>query len=39
VALIHGERNDLLAILYFYVMVIMSLLILWVINHREVSTR
>jgi hypothetical protein len=39
VALIHSERNDLLAILYFYVMVIMSLLILWAISPREVSTR
>jgi putative membrane protein len=39
VALIHGERNDLLAISYFYSMVIISLLILWVINPREASTR
>jgi CrcB protein len=39
VALIHGERNDLLAISYFYSMVIISLLILWVINPKEASKR
>ena len=35
VAVIHGQRNDLLAIAYFYAMVIMSLLILWLINPKQ----
>ena len=36
VTLIHGERGDLIGIAYFYLMVIISLLILWVISPREV---
>ena len=39
VALIHAERGDLLAIAYFYLMVIISLLILWLINPKELSTK
>lgn len=39
VAVIHGERSDLLAIAYFYFMVIASLLILWFINPRKVLTK
>lgn len=35
VAVIHGERSDLLAIAYFYGMVLMSLLILWIINPKR----
>jgi uncharacterized membrane protein len=35
VAVIHGQRNDLLAIAYFYAMVIISLLILWLINPKQ----
>jgi fluoride ion exporter CrcB/FEX len=35
VAVVHGQRNDLLAVLYFYIMVLTSLLILWVINPRR----
>ncbi|MFM8385119.1 MAG: fluoride efflux transporter FluC, partial [Actinomycetota bacterium] len=35
VAVIHGQRSDFEAIIYFYVMVIMSLLILWLINPRR----
>ena len=34
VAVIHGERSDFLAIAYFYLMVLASLLILWVINPK-----
>jgi fluoride ion exporter CrcB/FEX len=36
VAVIHGERNDLLAISYFYLMALASLAILWTINPRSV---
>jgi fluoride ion exporter CrcB/FEX len=39
VAVIHSERSDLLAIAYFYLMVIASLLILWFINPRKVLTK
>ena len=35
VALIHGMRSDLQAILYFYLMVFASLLILWLINSKR----
>lgn len=35
VAVIHGERNDVLAILYFYAMVIVSMLILWLIYPKR----
>jgi fluoride ion exporter CrcB/FEX len=35
VAVIHGQRNDLLAIAYFYAMVIVSLLILWLIHPKQ----
>lgn len=35
VAVVHGQRNDLLAVLYFYMMVLASLFILWVINPRR----
>jgi fluoride ion exporter CrcB/FEX len=34
VAVIHGERNDLLAIAYFYAMVAISLLTLWMANPK-----
>ena len=39
VAVIHGERNDLLAIGYFYSMVLASLLILWLINPKRELAR
>jgi len=35
VAVIHGQRNDVLAIVYFYAMVIVSLLILWLISPKK----
>jgi fluoride ion exporter CrcB/FEX len=35
VAVIHGQRSDVIAIIYFYVMVILSLLILWLIHPRH----
>lgn len=39
VAVIHGERNDLLAVAYFYLMVLLSLLILWLINPKRELAR
>ena len=39
VAVIHGERNDLLAVGYFYSMVLASLLILWLINPKRELAR
>lgn len=39
VALIHGERSDLLAICYFYSMVLASLLILYFVKPRNESVR
>ena len=39
VAVIHGERNDLLAIIYFYLMVLISLLILWAISPRRAQLK
>lgn len=39
VTLIHGERSDLIGIAYFYLMVIISLLILWVISPKEVVAK
>jgi fluoride ion exporter CrcB/FEX len=35
VALIHGERNNLIAVGYFYSMALVSLLILWLMNPKE----
>ncbi len=35
VAVIHGERNDFLAVVYFYLMVLASLVILWAISPRN----
>jgi fluoride ion exporter CrcB/FEX len=35
VAVIHAQRNDLLAIIYFHLMVLISLLILWLIDPRR----
>ena len=35
VAVIHGQRSDIEAIIYFYVMVFLSLLILWLINPKR----
>lgn len=35
VAVIHSQRNDILAIVYFYVMAIVSLLLLWMINPKR----
>jgi fluoride ion exporter CrcB/FEX len=35
VAVVHSQRNDILAIVYFYVMAIVSLLLLWMINPKR----
>ena len=35
VALIHSQRSDIEAIIYFYTMVLFSLLILWLINPKS----
>ena len=39
VAVIHGERNDLLAVGYFYSMALASLVILWLINPKRELAR
>ena len=39
VAVIHGERNDLLAVGYFYSMAVASLVILWLINPKHELAR
>jgi len=35
VALIHSQRSDIEAIIYFYTMVLFSLFILWLINPKS----
>lgn len=39
VAVIHGQRSDLFAVLYFYIMVLASLMILWVINPKVIDLK